>query len=220
MPPIKVLLIEDHVVVRTGLRMLLDGQPTISVVGEAGTREDALALASSEQPNIILLDPMLNTDSSLAFLPELLACAARARVIVLTGVLDPEMHRRSVSLGAMGIVLKDQPPEVLFKAIDRVHAGEIWIERSLMASVLSQLANPTTNVDPELAKIALLTPREREVIALIGEGLKNKAIAERLFITETTARNHLASIFAKLGVVDRLELALYAYRHHLVPPPR
>jgi len=220
MPPIKVLLVEDHVIVRAGLRMLLDSQPNITVVGEAANREEALALATREQPHIILLDLMLQTESSLSFLPDLITCSGRARVIMFTGVTEPEMHRRAVSLGAMGIVLKDQSASVLFKAIDRVHAGEIWIERSLMASVLAQLANPTANLDPEAAKIALLTPREREVIGLIGEGLKNKGIAERLFITETTARNHLASIFAKLGVVDRLELALYAYRHHLVPPPR
>ena len=216
---IKVLLIDDHLIVRAGLRMLLDSQPAITVVGEAANREDALAIASQEQPDVVLLEPVLQADNGLDFLPNLLACASHARVIILTALLDTEMHRRAVSLGVMGIVMKHQAPAALFKAIDRVHAGEIWIERSLMASVLARMANSGTNPDPEAAKIALLTPREREVIALIGEGFKNKVIAERLFITETTARNHLASIFTKLGVADRLELALYAYRHRLVPPP-
>jgi len=220
MTSIKVLIVEDHLIVRAGLRMLLDKQPSVAVVGEAGNREDALALAASHQPDIVLLDLMLNEESSLGFLSDLLACASQARVIILTGMPDAEVHRRAVSLGAMGVVLKGQDPAILYKAIDRVHAGEVWIERSLMASVLSQMSQAKSSRDPEADKIALLTPREREVIALIGEGLKNRGIAERLFITETTARNHLASIFTKLGVTDRLELALYAYRHHLVPPPR
>jgi DNA-binding NarL/FixJ family response regulator len=120
----------------------------------------------------------------------------------------------------MGVVLKEKAAETLLRAIERVHAGEVWLERAMMASVLSQMTRASQQPDPEAAKIATLTTREREVIALIGEGLRNRQIAERLFISETTVRHHLTSIFAKLEVADRLELVIYAFRHALVRPPR
>ena len=153
---------------------------------------------------------------------ELMAAPAEARIIILTGLRDPEAHRQAVLLGAMGIVKKEKAAEVLISAIQRVHAGEAWLDPSLMAGVLSEMtrAGKTRKADPETEKIATLTNREREVIALIGEGIKNKEIAERLFISETTVRHHLTSIFAKLGVADRVELLIYAFRHGLANPPR
>ncbi len=124
-------------------------------------------------------------------------------------------------LGAMGLVFKEKAAEVVIRAIERVHAGEVWFDRTLIGNVLTELsrASATKKLDPEATKITKLTEREREIAALIGEGLKNKQIANRLFISETTVRHHLTSVFDKLGVTDRLELIIYAYRHGLAKPP-
>ena len=196
--------------------MLIESQPGLQVVGEVGNRTDALAVAACEQPDIILLDLDLGGDSALDCIPALLAVADQARVVILTGVYDSELHRRAVHLSAMGLVLKEKAAEVLLKAIEKVHAGEVWLERAMTASVLSEITRrQDQQANPETAKIATLTAREREVIALIGEGLKNQQIAKRLFISETTVRHHLTAIFGKLGVSDRLELVVYAYQHGL-----
>ncbi|HVF89493.1 MAG TPA: response regulator transcription factor [Blastocatellia bacterium] len=220
--PIKVLLVDDHVVVRTALRMLIQSRPGLTMVGEAGNRADALLLAARELPDIILLDLELDGESGLDFLPELLNTSADARIIILTGVRDTEAHHRAVSLGAVGVVRKDNAVDVLIEAIVRVHAGEAWLDPSLTARVLSGMSRggKARHADPEAAKIATLTGREREVLSVVGEGLKNKEIASRLFISEWTVRHHLTSIFDKLQVSDRVELILYAYRHNLAKPPR
>ena len=219
--PLRIVLIDDHGIVRAGLRMLIESQAGMTVVGEAATRADALAIAAREQPDIILLDLDLEGESGLDFLQELLDIPPRARVIILTGVRDPEAHRRAVRLGAMGLVIKDKAAEVLIKAIEKVHAGEVWLDRALTASVLSEMAqaDQTKKADPEAEKIGSLTSREREVVGLVCEGLKNKQISERLFISEATVRNHLTSILSKLELSDRFELALYSYRQHLAKPP-
>ena len=221
-PPIRVLLVDDHAVVRTGLRLLIESRPGLQVVGEAATRPAALTAAAREHPDLILLDLDLGGSSGLDFLPELLAAAPAARVLILTGLRDAEVHRRAVRLGAMGVVVKDKAAEVLLQAIEKVHAGEVWLERTMMAATLRELTRRGTATphDPEAAKIATLTAREREVIALVGTGLKNRQIAQRLFISETTVRHHLTAVFAKLGVADRLELVIYAYRHGLATAPQ
>jgi DNA-binding NarL/FixJ family response regulator len=164
----------------------------------------------------------LGGENGVTVIAELIAVAPEARIIVLTGLRDPEAHRQAVLLGAMGIVKKERAADVLINAIERVHAGEAWLEPSLMAGVLNEMTRSAKpkKVDPEDTKIAALTNREREVIALIGEGIKNKEIADRLFISETTVRHHLTSIFDKLGVADRVELLIYAFRHGLANPPR
>jgi two-component system, NarL family, nitrate/nitrite response regulator NarL len=219
--PIRILLIDDHVIVRAGLRMLIENHKGMVVVGEAGDRIDALAIAARERPQVILLDLDMGNESGLDFLRELLDAAAGARVVMLTGVRDPEAHRRAVHLGAMGLVLKDKATEVLIKAIEKVHAGEVWLDRSLTASVLSEMsqAREIRRADPDAKRISSLTDREREIVGLVSEGLKNKQIGDRLFISEATVRNHLTSILSKLELSDRFELALYAYRHHLAKPP-
>jgi len=220
--PIRILLIDDHVVVRAGLRLIIQSRPDMTIVGEAGDRDDALALAASEHPDIVLLDLDLGGDSGMALIAELTRTAGDARIIILTGLRDPEAHRQAVLRGAMGIVKKEKAAEVLISAIERVHAGEAWLDPSLMAGVLTEMARSTRpkKTDPEAAKIYSLTNREREVVALIGEGIKNKEIADRLFISETTVRHHLTSIFDKLGVADRVELLIYAFRHGLAKPPQ
>ncbi len=220
--PIRILLVDDHAVVRAGLRMIIQSRTGMTIVGEAGNRDDALSLADSEHPDIILLDLDLGGDSGMTLIADLIASAGEARIIILTGLRDPEAHRQAVLLGAMGIVKKEKAAEVLISAIERVHAGEAWLDPSLMAGVLTELTRSSKGrkTDPEAEKIAALTNREREVIALVGEGIKSKEIAGRLFISETTVRHHLTSIFDKLGVADRVELLIYAYRHGLASPPR
>ena len=220
--PIRVLMIDDHTVLRAALRMVIQDKDGLEVVGEAGNKDEGLKLAASEQPDIILLDIDLGDDSGLDLIPDLQTAAGQARIIMLTGVRDPEVHQRAVSLGAMGVVRKEKAIEVLIGAIERVHAGEAWLDPALMAKVLTDMsgASRRKKTDPEAARISTLTKREREVLTLISEGLKNKEIAERLFISEWTVRHHVTSIFSKLGVSDRVELILYAYRQGLADPPR
>jgi len=206
---------------RAGLRMLLESQPGITVVGEASTCADALALATSTQPDVTVLDLDLGGENAVESIPTLLCTAPETRILVLTGVRDPEVHRQAIRHGAMGLVLKEKAVETLLQAITKVRAGEVWLEPTMIARVLGDLTRPqpAPQTSPEAAKIARLTEREREVVTLVGEGLRNKVIAERLYISEATVRHHLTAIFAKLGVSDRFELAIYAYQNGLAKPP-
>ena len=133
---------------------------------------------------------------------------------------DIKMHQRAVQLGAMGLVLKDKTSDVLIKAIERVEAGEAWLDRSMITQALGSSRPLETNSnDANAARISTLTAREREVTTLVASGLTTKQIADRLFISEKTVRNHLVSIYSKLGLSYRLELAVYAYQHGLCAPP-
>jgi DNA-binding NarL/FixJ family response regulator len=205
-------------VVRAGVRLLLESHPGLAVVGEASNSVEALALVTREQPDILLLAP--SADLPLDVLPELLAAAPETRVLALVDVHDPELRRRAVCLGALGLVSKHKPPDVLFQAIEKVHAGEAWLDRRLLASVHREMTRGSGGRDAESAarRPESLTGREREVAGLVAEGLKNKQIAARLYITEATVRHHLTSIFGKLGVVDRLGFAVHVYRHGRVRP--
>ncbi len=218
--PIRILLIDDHAIVRQGLQMFIDAQPGLKVIGMAENRATALEIAEREQPDIILLDLDLGSDSGIDVLPALPAAAPHARVILLTGARDAEQHLQAVQRGAMGVVLKDQAAESLTAAIKNVHGGGAWLDPSLTARLLSRRTNPQQARDPEADKIAALTPREREIVALICEGLQNNDISARLTISSATVRNHLGAIFNKLGVTSRLELAIYAFRHGLAKPPQ
>ena len=217
--PIRILIVDDHAVVRAGLRMLIDQNPAMKVIGLAGNRSEALAIAASEQPNLIILDILLGDEDGLTILPELRGVAKSARVLVLTGLRGGESQRRAMLAGAMGVVLKDHAAEVLIKAINKVHEGEVWLDRLMMGGLLDEMTQ-APEIDPEKAKIASLTDRERKVIALIAEGLKNKQIGQRLFIAETTVTHHLSSIFSKLDVSDRLELVIYAFSRNLAKIPQ
>jgi DNA-binding NarL/FixJ family response regulator len=214
---IRIVLVDDHAVVRAGLRLLLERDPRFAVVAEAGTASEALEAAGNHQPDVIVLDLDLGLENGIDCLPGLRRAAPDARVLVLTGVRDAAAHQQAVRLGAVGILAKEHAPESLLRAVDRVYAGESWLDRSTTATLLSELAGQgrSKRVDPEAEKIASLSPREREVIALIMEGLSNKEIAERLFISEATVRHHLTSIFEKLRVSDRLGLTIYAFKHNL-----
>jgi two-component system, NarL family, nitrate/nitrite response regulator NarL len=218
---IGILLVDDHAVVRAGLKMLIEGEPEMRIIGEASCRAEALSAAAA-QPDVILLDLDLGEENGLDFLPDLLQLAPAARIIVLTGVTDSEIHQQAVMLGAMGLVLKAEVTRVLLTAIRKVFAGEAWLNRSMVAKVISEISHhgKVSQLDSEAARIASLTEREGQVIALVGEGLRNRQIGDRLFISEKTVRHYLTSIFDKLEVTDRLELIIYAYQHGLANLPQ
>jgi two-component system, NarL family, nitrate/nitrite response regulator NarL len=218
---VRVLIVDDHGIMRAGLRMLLESQSGIMVVGEASSCADALALATCTQPDVIVLDLDLGGENAVESIPTLLRTAPETRILVLTGLRDPEVHRQAIRHGALGLVFKEKAVETLLQAITKVRAGEVWLEPTMIAQVLGDLTRPQSSpqTSAETAKIARLTEREREVITLVGEGLRNKHIAERLYISEATVRHHLTAIFAKLDVSDRFELAIYAYQHGLAKPP-
>jgi DNA-binding NarL/FixJ family response regulator len=214
------MIVDDHAVIRSGLRMLIEQDSTMTVVAMAGTPGETLLLAEAEKPDIIVLDLMLGEEDGLEFLPDLCRRCPDSRVLVLTGVQTPESHRQAIRRGAMGIVLKQQAADLLLKAIKKVHEGEVWIDRSMISSVLNDVRNERHEEEnPEAKQISTLTPREREVIALVSEGLKNKIIGERLFISDTTVTHHLSSIYSKLGVADRLELVIFAFANNLAKKP-
>ena len=219
---IRVCLLDDHPVVRAGLKMLLAAEPAIGVIAEANDRREALDIAKRERPDIFLVDIKLGEGMATDFLPELLASSKNTRAILLTSITDRDELCRAVSAGARGLVYKDEAPEVLIRAIQKVHSGDVWLPRALMASALSELlaghnARPAPNGEAE--KIASLTRREREIVALIASGVNRKKVAERLFVSEATVRNHLTSILKKLDLANQFELVFYAQRRGLSRPP-
>ena len=218
---IHILLVNNTTLIRSSLKLLLEGQPNLKVIAEAGSKAEALRLAQQEQPDIILLDPNLTGSTGLDIIPELLAASNTFRLLIITSEDDSQFFVQAVQLGAMGVVSMQQTPEILFKAIEKVHAGEIWLDRSLVANVIYQMSRggKSGKSDPDDEKIARLSHRERQVIELIGEGLKNQQIADRLFLSEVTVRHHLTSVFKKLDLTNRLDLVLYAYRKNLAKPP-
>jgi two-component system nitrate/nitrite response regulator NarL len=220
--PIRILMIDDHAVLRTGLRMIIESHMGMVVVGEAENRRESLAAIAQQTPDIILLDLDLGDENGLDLLPELIAAVHDARIILLTGLRDPEVQRRAILLGAMGLVSKQKAADTVIRAIEKVHAGEVWLDRAMIASILNERVNTSVASEQNSAtlRIAKLTEREREVIHLIGEGIKNRQIAERLYISEATVRHHLTSIFAKLGVADRFELVIFAFQYGLAKLPQ
>src|ERR1044071_266393 len=150
---IRILLIDDHRVIRKGLRALLNDYPDFEVVGEAGSRAEALPLIETERPNLIILDLDLGSTTSLDFLGELTASGREMRVLVLTGVRDKELQRQAIQLGAMGIVLKDHAAEILVEAIEKVNSGGMWLDHSTIVGLLGSTRR--TNADPERVKISM-----------------------------------------------------------------
>lgn len=217
---IRILIIDDQLVVREGLRLLIENHPGIKISAMVSTMVEALDIIGRQPFDLIILNLELGGSTALPVIPKLRETAGKARVLALTGVRDTEVHKKAVQHGAMGVVLKEEAAELLIKAIEKVYLGEVWLDRLSLGSLLWQLTSQTNDsVDPERRKIATLTEREREVITLIAQGLKNKQIAERLFISQTTVTHHLSSIYAKLGVTDRLELVVYAFANKLAKLP-
>ncbi len=219
---IRVAVIEEQELYRQGLCLLLSRQPDLNVVGDAALWPDALSLVQREQPDVVLLAISPANCSDIDRLPQLFVASEETKVLVLSESGDQELPRRAIRLGAAGVLFKNKTAEMLLKAIECINAGEAWLDRTTTASLLRELspANRAVKRDPEEMKIASLSQREREVIKLVGLGLKNKQIAESLFISDITVHHHLTSIYSKLEVADRLELLIYAYRNGLAEIPR
>ena len=214
---IRIVIVDSHTLVRTGLRLILESKAGIKVVGEAGKVSEGLEIVANQKPDIILLklDPF--SSIGLDIIRKLSKASSCSRVILLAQPDEAQVLINAVQEGVLGIVLKTQPPEILIKAIRKVHAGEVWIERSMIANLLSGLTNAQRLVtqDPQTESITQLSQRERQVIQQIGQGRKNYQIAKQLSLSETTVRHHLTSIYEKLGVSDRLELLVFAHRNGL-----
>jgi two-component system, NarL family, nitrate/nitrite response regulator NarL len=203
---IRILLVGNRAIFRSGLQALIESKAGLKVIGATGDRTEATAFAAEKNPEIILLH--VDSDDDLEFLPKLVALARDSQVIVLSGMRNYEMHERAFCLGARGVLLTDISADALIKAIEIVHSGELWIERAMVGNVLSKILRANEKPKLELNQFATLSKREREVIPLISQGLKNKEIAARLFLSEATVRHHITSIFTKLEVSNRLDLII------------
>jgi DNA-binding NarL/FixJ family response regulator len=210
--PVRLFVIEDHPVVREGLRMLLDAAGDLHVVGVAPSASSALDALRAAPPDLVLLDLDLGEEDGLEWLPKVLEAAAGAHVLILTAVREPGRDEAAFGAGARGFVHKEAPAEELLRAIRAVASGALWFDPATLG------ARPAAG--PHADPLAALTSRERDVVHLVGEGLRNEEIARRLGISEKTVRNHLTAAFDKVGVSGRLELAVFAYRHGLARPRR
>ena len=217
--PIRVLLVEDHKIMLWGLERLIDGeQPHMQVIGKASNKTEVFAFLKFSKPDVVLLDLDLNGKNSLDFLEELLR-ESHARVLVLTASQDPVVHQHAIINGASGVVLKSENADVILRAIKYVHAGELWYDRAATSRLLRSLNAAVSSSSKAIphSKIETLTPKERQVISAMAliPGARNKAVADRLFMSEHTLRNHLTSIYAKLDLENRLELCMYVIEHKL-----
>jgi two-component system, NarL family, response regulator LiaR len=207
---IRVLICDDHAVVRQGLRTFLDLQEDIVVVGEAADGEQALAAIARERPDVVLMDLVMPGVDGIEALRELRARAPTTRAIVLSSFIDDDKLFPAVRAGAAGYLLKDVQPQELVAAIRTVHGGGSLLHPVVAARLMEELATS--------APLEQLTAREREVLALIGRGLANKLIARELGIAEKTVKAHVSSVLSKLGLTDRTQAALFAVREGLVGP--
>jgi DNA-binding NarL/FixJ family response regulator len=217
LPSTRVLVVDDYPIFRDGLKAAISTEAAIAVVAETGDPREAIAVATASRPDVILLDDDLAGFDALPLIGSLAAAAPSAAVIVLTGARDPAVPARALQLGARGLVSKHERADVVIRAIQRVRAGELWFDRGTVSSEMSRLLRP------DGARLPLpqqaLTDRERDIVELVGAGLRNDAIAARLGISEKTVRNYLSVIYEKVGQTDRLHLAIYAYRHGLAKIP-
>jgi DNA-binding NarL/FixJ family response regulator len=209
--PISVLIVDDHPVVRRGLRALLEVQDGIEVTGEAGDGATALALAAERAPDVILLDLKLPGMDGIAVLGELRTRNNPARVLVLTSATEPASASLAVRSGAAGMLYKDVDPDALVRAIRSVHDGHLLLAPEAAGSLVRSAGSwgpgtPSSGLDA-------LTSREREVLAELTKGRSNREIARALGVSEKTVKAHVSSVLAKLGVQDRTQAALLAVRH-------
>lgn len=207
---IRVYLVDDHAVVRQGLRTFLDLQPDIEVVGEAAGGDQALREAAAAAPDVVLLDLVMPEGDGLTALSRLRDTLPSTRVLVLSSFGDDANVTAAMRAGAAGYLLKDVDPQALAASIRDVHAGRAALHPDVLARLLRQREAPPASQ---------LTARELDVLVCITEGLANKQIGRRLGITEKTVKTHVSSILGKLGVQDRTEAAVAAIRDRLVPDP-
>lgn len=211
---VRIVLADDHPIVRDGLKKLLQLEEDFEVVGEAGDGREVLERVQELDPDVLLLDLRMPNLDGLAALQALQQTNKRTRVIVLTASEDKNEFVQAMKLGCSGIVLKQTAPDLIVKSIRKVNSGEIWLDSNTTAAVMRQFSTGLDNNNGQSGskgrERSPLSAREREIVALVAQGYKNKEMAEKMFISEQTVKNHLHNIFDKLGVSDRLELALYA----------
>lgn len=219
---IRIVVADDHPIFRDGLCKLLALEEDFEVVAQAQDGRQVLDVLQQFEPDILLLDLKMPGLDGLATLQRLQIAKNKTRVIVLTASDDKNEFVQAMKLGTSGIVLKQTATELLIKSIRKVHAGEIWLDSHTTAAVIRQFvanddqpAAPPPQAPPRDRERSPLSQREREIVALVAQGFKNKEMAEKMFISEQTVKNHLHNIFDKLGVSDRLELALYAIHNNL-----
>jgi DNA-binding NarL/FixJ family response regulator len=208
---IRVLLVDDHGVVREGLRAFLELQDGIEVVGEAADGEEAVTLAEAAQPDVILMDLVMPKLDGVGAMRELRDRAPGSRVIVLTSFLEDDRLLPAMRAGAAGYLLKNVEPAELARAVRAAHAGEAMIDPTVAARLVETLSETPDRHDPDH-----LTKREREVLELITRGRSNKRIALELGISEKTVKTHVGHLLEKLGVTDRTQAALLAVQRGLV----
>jgi two-component system, NarL family, nitrate/nitrite response regulator NarL len=215
-PNIRILIADDHAIFREGLRKLLDSAADMSIVGEACNGNECIRMVTKLKPDILLLDLRMPEKDGLSVLEEVNLDSIPTRVIVVTAAEDDRDVVRAMRLGARGVVLKQSASDLLVKSIRKVFDGEIWLDNRMTAEVINAFKKSAEA--GQRREKPLLSEREREIVQLVAQGFRNREIGEKLFISEQTVKNHLHNIFDKLGVSDRLELALYAIHHRLTDP--
>jgi two-component system nitrate/nitrite response regulator NarL len=214
----RIVIADDHPVVRIGLRNMLQHDPQMQVIAEARDGLEALHMVRTLRPDILLLDLAMPRMPGMDALRELTGNNTGIRTIVLTGAVDKRQVLEALQLGARGVVLKDAVVEHLAACIRAVMQGQYWLEGRPVQNLVQVLRDLAAQTAPPARKTFGLTARELEVVALITEGSTNKHIAQTFGISEETVKRHLTNIFNKLGVGNRLELALFALNHNLLPP--
>jgi two-component system nitrate/nitrite response regulator NarL len=217
---VRILIAEGHQVMREGLRRLLSAEKGFTVIGEATDPDSLCQIMERNCPDVLLVSSMLGGSSDTALLQRLKAGTCASRIIVMTSSTRREDHVRAIRFGASGIMTHDTSSAMLALGIRKVHEGELWADRKVAADAIRQMLATRASAPPiragsDYGKAVTLSKREKEVAALVAQGFKNKDIADSLFISEQTVKNHMHNIFEKLGVSDRLELALVAFHHGL-----
>jgi DNA-binding NarL/FixJ family response regulator len=208
---VRILLVEEESLVRAALQKLLESWPEYEVVGEAGSKEETLGMLQPLDPDVLLLALAGEDVRDIETLAALSQACKRAKLLVLIGETTGSLAVDAIRAGARGVVHKNKAPDELRRAIQKVHEGrEIWLDRVSLATLVSVGMRP---IESQKSLFGALTPREREVVSLVTKGLKNKEVGERLFISETTVRHHLTTIFDKLDVRNRFELIDHFHRY-------
>ena len=215
-PKIRVLIADDHAVVREGLRSLIGYQPDMEVVGEAEDGVQAVLRARALRPDVILLDLVMPRLGGLEAIQEIKGKDPQARILVLTSFAEDDSVFPAIKAGALGYLLKDSPPQQLLQAIREVHRGESSLHPTIARMLVRELSQPSGLPPAEEP----LTEREMEVLRLVARGLPNEEIATQLTISERTVRNYVSSILDKLHLASRVQAALYALREGLAPLDR
>jgi DNA-binding NarL/FixJ family response regulator len=215
---IRLLIVDDQELVRTGFRLFLETQDDLEVVGEAGDGEEAIELARELRPDVILMDIRMPRMDGVEATARLTAAGIEPppRVLVLTTFDLDEYVFGALRAGAAGFLLKDAPRERLVEAIHVVHAGEALLSPSITRRLVADFAARTDPLEQPTAVLEELTPREREVLVLVARGLSNDEIAERLVVTQATVKSHVGSVLMKLGLRDRVQAVVFAYEHGIV----